>query len=76
MSIESASSEQVIPVISEKLKVHKRNVETGKGVRVRKTLSEREQIVDQPLVREEVTVERVEINEVIEDSEIPTTRYE
>lgn len=71
-----ASGEQVIPVIREKLKVRKREVETGKGVRVSKTVDEHEQIIDEPLAREEVSVERVEINEVIEGTALPVTRHE
>jgi len=70
------SDQTIIPVVREELEVDKRMVETGKGARVRKTVSEREQIVDEPLLREEVTVERVEFNEVIEGAEIPITRHE
>jgi uncharacterized protein (TIGR02271 family) len=68
--------ETVIPVVREELDLHKRKVETGKGVRVKKSVSEHEQIIDEPLAREEVTVERVEINQIIESADIPTTRHE
>lgn len=71
-----ASESTVIPVIREELEVKKRVVETGKGVRVSKTVSEREQIVDEPLTLEEGLIERVSINEVVAESNIPTTRYE
>ena len=42
-----------MPVIAETLQVEKRRVEAG-GVRVRKVVSEREVVVDEPLLREEV----------------------
>lgn len=59
----------VLPVIAEKLDVQKRKVETG-GVRVRKIVHEREEIVDEPLIREEVQVKRVPVNRVV-DGPIP-----
>ncbi len=70
------SDQTVIPAVSEELRIGKRVVETGRGVRVTKTVSNREQIVDEPLVRENVVVERISINEAVAGSEIPTTRYE
>lgn len=59
----------VLPVIAEKLDVQKRRVETG-GVRIKKIIHEREEIVDEPLLREEVHVKRVPINKVV-DGPIP-----
>lgn len=55
----------VVPVVAEQLDVSKRRVETG-GVRVRKIVHEREEIIDEPLIREEVQVKRVPINRVVE----------
>jgi uncharacterized protein (TIGR02271 family) len=55
----------VIPVIEEEVTVEKQIVETGK-VRISKRISEREELVDVPLFREEVSVERVPINLVVE----------
>jgi uncharacterized protein (TIGR02271 family) len=55
----------VVPVIAEQLEVQKRTVEAG-GVRVRKTVSEREEVVDVPLLREEVQVRRVPVGRVVE----------
>ena len=55
----------VVPVVAEKLDVEKRRIEKG-GVRVRKIVREREEIVDEPLIREEVHVKRVPINRVVE----------
>ena len=55
----------VVPVIAEQLEVQKRKVEAG-GVRVRKTVTEREEVVDEPLLREEVQVKRVPVGRVVE----------
>jgi uncharacterized protein (TIGR02271 family) len=49
--------------------VQKRVVEGG-GVRIRKTVSEREEIVDEPLMREEVQVKRVPVGRVV-DGPVP-----
>jgi uncharacterized protein (TIGR02271 family) len=61
-----AHDQTVIPVIEEALQVGKRRVETESGVRIHKKVQEREQLVDQPLTREEVDVERVSVNREIE----------
>lgn len=55
----------VVPVVAEHLEVSKRVVEAG-GVRVRKTVREREEVVDEPLLREEVQVKRVPVGRVVE----------
>jgi uncharacterized protein (TIGR02271 family) len=59
----------VMPVVAETLDVQKRKVETG-GVRIKKVVHEREEIVDEPLMREEVQVKRVPINRVV-DAPVP-----
>jgi uncharacterized protein (TIGR02271 family) len=68
-----AGKTTVIPVIEEELDVQKRVVETGK-VRVTKEVYERETLVDEPLFRDEVEVERVLIDRVV-DGPVPV-RYE
>jgi uncharacterized protein (TIGR02271 family) len=55
----------VVPVIEEELRVGKRVVETGR-VRVTKTVHEHEEVVDEPLMREEYDVERVPIDEFVD----------
>lgn len=55
----------VVPVVAEKLDVQKRRIERG-GVRVKKIVREREEIIDEPLMREEVHVKRVPVNRVVE----------
>jgi uncharacterized protein (TIGR02271 family) len=60
-----SDSPLVLPVIEEALEVHTSPVETGR-VRVRKIVHEREEVVDPPLLHEEVVVERVPINRVVD----------
>jgi uncharacterized protein (TIGR02271 family) len=50
----------IIPVVIERAEAQKRTVETGR-VRVAKVVREREEVVDEPLFREEVAVERVPV---------------
>jgi uncharacterized protein (TIGR02271 family) len=55
----------VLPVMEETLTVDTRPVETGR-VRIRKVVTEREALVDPPLLREEVSIERVPVNRIVE----------
>ncbi len=72
-SAQSGSAVLTVPVVEETLDVQKRIVETG-GVRLRKTVREHEEVIDEPLMQEEVSVERVPINRVV-DGALPI-RYE
>jgi uncharacterized protein (TIGR02271 family) len=63
----------VVPVVEEEVTVEKRPVETGR-VRLTKTVDEREVLVDQPLMREEVEVKRVTVNRMVDEP--PEIRYE
>jgi uncharacterized protein (TIGR02271 family) len=56
----------VFPVIQEEAVIDKRVVETGK-VTITKKISEHEEIVDVPLFQEKVEVERVPINQVVQE---------
>ncbi|HXG84336.1 MAG TPA: YsnF/AvaK domain-containing protein [Pyrinomonadaceae bacterium] len=56
----------VIPVIEEQITVDKQVVESGK-VRISKHVREVEELVDIPLLHEEVSVERVLVNRVVEE---------
>ncbi len=63
---ESASGHgTVIPVVREELEIGKRTVETG-TVRIKKIVREREEVVDIPLLREEIEVKRIPINRIVE----------
>jgi stress response protein YsnF len=55
----------VLPVIQETLAVDTRPVETGR-IRIRKVVHAREELIDPPLLRDEVKIERVPINRVVE----------
>ncbi len=73
VEIEADDQTLVIPVIEEEAFLDKRVVETGK-VRISKRISEHEEIIDEPLFREEVTVERVPVNQYIDQP--PQIRHE
>jgi uncharacterized protein (TIGR02271 family) len=68
----SASPEAavVVPVIQEQMNVGKRTVESGR-VRVGKVVREIEETIDQPLAREEVTVERVPVGKIVDGPQQP-----
>lgn len=66
--------EQVIPVIEEQAHVEKRVVESGR-VRVSKQVREDEVMIDIPIVHEEVDVQRVPIDQYV-DQAPPAVRYE
>jgi stress response protein YsnF len=63
----------VIPVLTEELVVERRAHVTG-GVRLHKTVQERVALIDEPVVRERVTVERVPVDRPLRDGQIPTVR--
>ena len=65
----AADERVVVPVVVEQLDVQKRRVEAG-GVRIRKVVREREEVVDEPLMREEVQVRRVPVGRVV-DGPVP-----
>jgi uncharacterized protein (TIGR02271 family) len=64
----------VVPVAEEYISIGKRLVETGNGVRITKTVQSRNEVIEQPVLRERVTVERVSKNEVV--SATPVQREE
>ena len=55
----------VIPIIEEKAFVEKKVVETGK-VRISKRITEHETVIDEPLLQEEVSVERLPVNQFVD----------
>ena len=60
----SDEGEIVVPVVAEEAEIGKRTVDIGR-VRVRKTVRSTEKVVDEPVFREEVEVERVPVNRII-----------
>ncbi|HVF86342.1 MAG TPA: YsnF/AvaK domain-containing protein [Pyrinomonadaceae bacterium] len=71
--IQPARDLLVVPIIEEELSVEKREVETGR-VRITKTVRERQEVVDEPLLQEEANIRRVAINRIV-DGPVPV-RYE
>lgn len=69
----SDAESRVIPVIEEQVVVERRAVETGK-VRISKHVTTREEIIDEPVLHDEVTVERIPVNEYVDVA--PKVRYE
>ena len=76
MANQSSSDEQVhIPVIQEELHAGKRIAETGRGVRLRKTVSEEVWRVDDLLEQQNLDIEHVPVNHWVE-GEVPVRRYQ
>ena len=65
-----------IPVLEEQLAVGTRMVDTGRGVRIHKTVSEQAVTIDERLVREEVDVRHVPVDRIVALEEAPASRYE
>jgi uncharacterized protein (TIGR02271 family) len=70
--IATDETSRIIPVIQEKVVVDKRIVETG-VTRIKKEIHEHEETVDLPLIKDEVQVERVLVDQFVE--ELPEVRY-
>ena len=64
----------VVPLVAEELRVETRTVETGR-VRIHKTVQEQEEVVDPPLLRDNMTIVRVPVGRLCE-GEPPSTRQE
>ena len=62
----------VIPVVVEELHLAKRIVETGR-IRVRKGVEEREVTVDEPLIEDHIQIDRVPVNQLIDEPVGPRT---
>ena len=65
-----------VPVVQEELRVGTRQVDTGRGVRIHKTVSEQRHPVAQDLLRTTVDVKRVAVDKIVPLSEAPATRQE
>ena len=65
-----------IPVIEEQLAFGTRVVETGRGVRIHKTVSEQPVTIDERLSRDEVEVRHVPVDRMVAAGETPANRYE
>ncbi len=72
-SAAAAGGAIVVPVIQEQVTFDKKIVETGK-VRISKRVSQHEELIDVPILREQVNVERVPVNQVVDAP--PQVRHE
>jgi len=58
---------EAIPIVEERLKVERRKVEAA-TVRVHKQVEEHTEVVDPPLQSQEVEIERVAVNQIVEEA--------
>ncbi|HUQ73873.1 MAG TPA: DUF2382 domain-containing protein [Burkholderiales bacterium] len=65
-----------IPVVREELTIGKRVVKSGQGVRITKSVTQREQVVNELLARDDVVVERVRVDQVVDAAKLPGVRQE
>lgn len=65
-----------VPVIQEEAWIEKRIVDTGRGVRIHKTVAEHPCRIDERLLRDEVEVSHVPVDRIVPLDQAPTTRYE
>ena len=82
MSVDPSNLEQEkqelirVPVIQEEAWVEKRIVDTGRGVRIHKTVAEHPCRIDERLLRDEVEVTHVPVDRIVPLDQAPATRYE
>jgi stress response protein YsnF len=65
-----------IPVVREELAVGTRTVETGRGVRISTTVTERPQHIDEILHSDEIRVTHVPVDKIVSLDDAPASRYE
>ena len=65
-----------VPVIAEELVIGTRTVDTGRGVRIHKTVVEQPVTVDERLARDEVEIRHVPVDRIVAPDEAPANRYE
>jgi stress response protein YsnF len=65
-----------VPVVREEAWVEKRIVDTGRGVRIHKTVAEHPCQIDETLLRDDVQVTHVPVDRIVPLDQAPATRYE
>ena len=65
-----------LPLIEEQLRVGKRSVDTGRGVRVHKRIDEKPVAIDEHLLHEDLDIRHVSVERVVGLDEAPGIRYE
>ena len=72
----AADGTLIIPVVQEELQVGVARVDTGRGVRVHKAVTEQAHNIDETLLRDAVDVRRVPIDKIVALSDAPSARQE
>lgn len=65
-----------VPVVREEAEVEKQVVDTGRGVRIHKTVAEHPCHIDERLLRDDVEVSHVPVDRIVPLDAAPATRYE
>jgi stress response protein YsnF len=65
-----------VPLVQEEAWVEKRIVDTGRGVRIHKTVAEHPCRIDESLLRDDVQVNHVPVDRIVPLDQAPATRYE
>lgn len=65
-----------VPVVEEQLVFTTRTVDTGRGVRIHKTVAEHPVTIDERLLRDAVEVRHVPIDRFVGPDEAPVNRYD
>lgn len=65
-----------VPVVREEVQVEKQAVDTGRGVRIHKTVAEHPCHIDERLLRDDVEVSHVPVDRIVPLDAAPATRYE
>jgi uncharacterized protein (TIGR02271 family) len=65
-----------VPVFREEVQVEKQAIDTGRGVRIHKTVAELPCHIDERLLRDEVEVSHVPVDRIVPLDAAPATRYE
>lgn len=66
----------VLPVVREELHVGIEQVDTGRGVRIHKTVTEAPYHIDETLLRDAVEVKRVPVDRIVALADAPSARQE
>ncbi|MBZ2209696.1 YsnF/AvaK domain-containing protein [Massilia soli] len=72
----ASTARLTVPVHQEELHVGVRTVDTGRGVRVHKTVGEHGQLIEETLMHDEIDVRHVPVDKIIALSDAPASRYE
>ncbi len=74
--MQADDSTLVLPVVREQVQVGTRTIDTGRGVRIHKTVSEHPHNIDEMLLRDALDVQRIAVDQIVSLSEAPVTRQE